>query len=188
MLDDNDAFLKEMCQHHVSGQLKVAPEHVSERVLRLMGKPSKAVYDRFIDRYQRINERLGKKQFVVPYFMSSHPGSTILDAIELAEYLRDHNIRPQQVQDFIPTPGSLSTCMYYTGIHPLTGEKVYIPRSAQEKNAQRAMLQYFLPKNYESVYNTLIQAGRTDLIGNSPKALIPPRRNPVGARKNLRRR
>ncbi|KAF0195417.1 MAG: radical SAM protein [Bacillota bacterium] len=182
MLDDNDAFLMELCQHHVSGQLKVAPEHVSSRVLRLMGKPPKEIYDRFIDRYQGLNDKLGKKQFVVPYFMSSHPGSTIEDAIELAEYLRDHRIRPQQVQDFIPTPGSLSTCMYYTGIHPLTGEKVHIPCSAQEKNAQRAMLQYFLPKNYESVYDTLTKAGRTDLIGNGPQALIPPRRTSIRTR------
>ena len=187
MLDDNDAFLKELCQHHVSGQLKIAPEHVSERVLRLMGKPRKEVYDSFIDRYQGLNDKLGKKQFVVPYFMSSHPGSTIEDAIELAEYLRDHRIRPQQVQDFIPTPGSLSTCMYYTGIHPLTGEKVHIPRTAQEKNAQRSMLQYFLPKNYESVHETLTKANRTDLIGNGPKALIPPRRTPMG-RRSLQKR
>lgn len=179
LLDDNDSFLKELCQHHVSGQLKVAPEHISARVLRLMGKPPKEVYESFLSRYERLNERLGKQQYVVPYFMSSHPGSTIKDAIELAEYLRDHHIRPQQVQDFIPTPGSLSTCMYYTGVHPLSGEKVHVPRTAQEKNAQRALLQYFLPKNYSLVHKTLSEAGRTDLIGHGPKALIPPPRAPV---------
>lgn len=174
MLDDNDSFLKELCQHHISGQLKIAPEHVSDRVLRLMGKPSRKVYEGFLNRYYRLNERMGKEQYVVPYFMSSHPGSTISDAIELAEYLRDNHIRPQQVQDFIPTPGSMSTAMYYTGFHPLTGEKVHVPRTAQEKNAQRALLQYFLPKNYRLVRETLRAAGRSDLVGYGPKCLVPP--------------
>ncbi|MBT9176658.1 MAG: hypothetical protein DDT20_00979 [Firmicutes bacterium] len=177
LLDADDVFLSELCEYHVSGQLKLAPEHVSARVLRLMGKPSHAVYQEFLARYQRTNTRLGKRQFVVPYFMSSHPGSTIEDAIELAEYLRDGRLRPEQVQDFIPTPGSLSTSMYYTGIHPLTREKVHVAQSAAEKNAQRALLQYFLPKNHSTVRRALRAAGRDDLIGYEPKCLVPPERH-----------
>ena len=178
LLDEDDSFLKELCQHHVSGQLKVAPEHISDRVLRLMGKPSRAVYERFVSRFKSINEKLGKEQYIVPYFMSSHPGSTLADAISLAEYFRDKGIRPRQVQDFIPTPGSMSTCMYYTGIHPLTREKVYVPRSNSEKQAQRALLQYFLPKNRRLVHEALLQAKRQDLIGFGPKALIRPNKQP----------
>lgn len=178
LLDDDDAFLNELCEHHISGQLKLAPEHVSARVLRLMGKPSHGVYREFLTRYQRTNARLGKKQFIVPYFMSGHPGSTLEDAIELAEYLRDARLRPEQVQDFMPTPGSLSTAIYYTGIHPYTEESVYVPRSAAEKNAQRALLQYFLPKNHSIVRQALRAAGRDDLIGYGLKCLVPP--GPLG--------
>lgn len=180
MLDPESTFLDELCEHHISGQLKIAPEHVSPRVLRIMGKPQKSVYEDFLSRYESTNTRLGKKQYVVPYFMSSHPGSQVEDAIELAEYLRDHNIRPRQVQDFIPTPGSLSTCIYHTGQHPLTGEKIYVPRSKSEKNAQRALLQYFLPKNHQQVRETLLAAGRDDLIGYGPLSLVPPQRDGAG--------
>ncbi len=176
MLDPDNTFLDELCEHHISGQLKIAPEHVSDRVLRIMGKPGKHVYEAFLAKYSATNESLGKEQYVVPYFMSSHPGSTIHDAIELAEYLRDKRIRPRQVQDFIPTPGSLSTCIYHTGEHPLTGEKVFVPRTAAEKNAQRAMLQYFLPRNFDLVRETLLAAGRADLVGHGPQCLVPPAR------------
>jgi len=174
VLDADDTFLAELCQHHVSGQLKIAPEHISPRVLRLMGKPARHVYEEFSARFHRFNEKLQREQYLVPYFMSSHPGSTLEDAVLLAEYLRDNNIRPQQVQDFIPTPGSMSTCMYYTGRHPLTGEKVYVPRTSQEKRLQRALLQYFLPKNYALVREALRLIGREDLIGHGKKALVPP--------------
>ncbi len=173
--DKDDTFFKELCEHHVSGQLKVAPEHVSDNVLSLMGKPSKNVYDRFVEKYKRINDKLGKKQFLVPYLMSSHPGSTINDAIILAEYLRDHGINPQQVQDFYPTPGTISTCMYYTGINPRTMKKVYVPTDYNEKQMQRALLQYRNPKNYNLVYKALTMAGREDLIGYSKKCLIKPK-------------
>ena len=180
MLDPDSAFLNELCEHHISGQLKIAPEHVSSRVLNVMGKPEKRVYEAFLTRYRAINSSLGKEQYVVPYFMSSHPGSTVSDAIELAEYLRDNHIRPQQVQDFIPTPGSLSTCIYHTGEHPLSGEKIYVPRSVAEKNAQRALLQYFLPKNHDLVRATLLAAGRSDLVGYGPQCLVRPQRNASG--------
>ncbi|MBO7209324.1 MAG: YgiQ family radical SAM protein [Clostridia bacterium] len=173
--DKNDEFFKELCMHHVSGQLKVAPEHVSDNVLSLMGKPSKDVYNRFVDKYKRINEKLGKKQYIVPYLMSSHPGSTINDAIILAEYLRDNNINPQQVQDFYPTPGTISTCMYYTGINPRNMEKVYVPTDYNEKQMQRALLQYKNPANYNLVYKALVLAGREDLIGYGKKCLIRPK-------------
>ena len=173
--DKNDEFFKELCMHHVSGQLKVAPEHVSDNVLSLMGKPSKDVYNRFVEKYKRINEKLGKKQYIVPYLMSSHPGSTINDAIILAEYLRDNNINPQQVQDFYPTPGTISTCMYYTGINPRTMEKVYVPTDYNEKQMQRALLQYKNPANYNLVYKALVLAGREDLIGYGKKCLIRPK-------------
>lgn len=173
--DKNDEFFKELCMHHVSGQLKVAPEHVSDNVLSLMGKPSKDVYNRFVEKYKWINEKLGKKQYIVPYLMSSHPGSTINDAIILAEYLRDNNINPQQVQDFYPTPGTISTCMYYTGINPRTMEKVYVPSDYNEKQMQRALLQYKNPANYNLVYKALVLAGREDLIGYGKKCLIRPK-------------
>lgn len=173
--DKDDTFFIELCEHHISGQLKVAPEHVSDNVLELMGKPSRNVYDRFTEKYKRINEKLGKKQFIVPYLMSSHPGSTINDAIILAEYLRDHGINPQQVQDFYPTPGTISTCMYYTGINPRTMKKVYVPTDYNEKQMQRALLQYKNPKNYNLVYKALVMADRQDLIGYDKKCLIRPK-------------
>ena len=147
MEDSDDTFLRELCENHISGQLRVAPEHISDKVLSRMGKPSRAVYDSFIKRYKRINDKTGKEQFVVPYLMSSHPGSTMKEAIELAEYVRDLGYMPEQVQDFYPTPSTLSTCMYYTGYDPRTMEKVYTPVSHHEKEMQRALIQYKKPEN-----------------------------------------
>jgi uncharacterized radical SAM protein YgiQ len=175
--DKNDEFFKELCKHHISGQLKVAPEHISSEVLKKMGKPQKDVYKRFVSKYHKINEDLGLKQFLVPYLMSSHPGSTLRDAIELAEYLRDLGYMPEQVQDFYPTPGTLSTCMYYTELDPRTMEKVYVPKSAYEKAMQRALIQYRKPQNYNLVYEALVKASRTDLIGFGKKCLIRPRKH-----------
>ncbi|BAE83757.1 YgiQ family radical SAM protein [Desulfitobacterium hafniense] len=175
LADKNTTFLRELCEHHVSGQLKVAPEHISEKVLKRMGKPGKKVYERFADEFKTINEDLGKKQYLVPYLMSSHPGSGLREAIELAEYVRDMGVNPEQVQDFIPTPGSLSTCMYYTGLDPRTMEKVYVPRTMEEKAMQRALIQYRNPKNYDLVEKALKSAHREDLIGHGPKCLIRPR-------------
>lgn len=175
MLDKNDEFFEELCAYHVSGQLKVAPEHISERVLAMMGKPGRQVYDRFVEKFYRINRKLGKEQYLVPYLISSHPGSELKDAVELAEYLRDIHYTPEQVQDFYPTPGTLSTCMFYTGLDPRTMQSVYIPRSPKEKAMQRALLQYRRPENYQLVYEALLLTGRTDLIGYGPKCLIPPR-------------
>ncbi|MHC1720272.1 MAG: YgiQ family radical SAM protein [Clostridiaceae bacterium] len=178
MYDKNDAFFRELCQHHISGQLKVAPEHISKRVLRQMGKPDKEVYEKFVNKYHQINKDLGKNQYLVPYLMSSHPGSDINAAIELALYIKEMGYMPEQVQDFYPTPGSLSTTMYYTGINPLTEEEVYIPRTQKEKNMQRALLQYSLPSNYQLVRDALIAAHREDLIGKGKHCLIsdvPPR-------------
>jgi len=174
--DPKENFLQELCQHHISGQLKVAPEHVSARVLDMMGKPRKEVYEKFTNKYQAINKKLKKKQFLVPYFISSHPGSTLKDAVLLAEYIRDMGYNPEQVQDFIPTPGSLSTTMYYTGLDPRTMQKIYVPRSTREKAMQRALLQYRDPKNYDLVLETLIKVERRDLIGYGPQALIKPSR------------
>lgn len=175
LADKDDRFLEELCQYHVSGQLKVAPEHVSDRVLRLMGKPQNKVYREFTQKYKMMNEKLGKKQYLVPYLMSSHPGSTMKDAVALAEYLRDLGYMPEQVQDFYPTPSTLSTCMYYTGYDPRTMEKVYVPRDPHEKAMQRALIQYRNPKNYELVVEALQAAGRTDLIGYEKKCLIRPK-------------
>ncbi|HCG3019624.1 TPA: YgiQ family radical SAM protein [Clostridium perfringens] len=172
MADKDDTFFKELVEHHVSGQLKVAPEHVSPNVLKYMGKPAGKTYDEFRRKFFRITERLGKKQFIIPYLMSSHPGCKLEDAIMLAEYLRDINYQPEQVQDFYPTPGTLSTTMFYTGLDLLTMEEVYIPRSKEEKAMQRALLQFKNPKNYNIVYDALVKAGREDLIGNGPKCLI----------------
>jgi len=169
-----DAFLQELCAHHVSGRLKVAPEHVSEKVLSAMGKPSFEEYKKFAARYSKINESLNKDQYIVPYLMSSHPGCNLDDAIELAEYLQSIGHMPEQVQDFYPTPGTLSTCMYYTGLDPRTMKRIFVPKSRQQKAAQRALMQYRLPANYEIVKNALIRAGRKDLIGHDPKALIRP--------------
>lgn len=176
MAANDEEFLHELCEHHISGQLKIAPEHISPKVVRLMGKSSKEVYLKFSKAYQRINQALGKEQYLVPYFMSSHPGAGLKEAIELAEFIRDLNYRPEQVQDFIPTPGSLSTCMYYTGINPLTNEKVYVAKDPHEKKLQRALLQYRNPKNYHLVYEALTKANRKDLIGYEPKCLIRPPR------------
>ena len=177
-----DDFLYELCKYHVSGQLKIAPEHISDRVTRLMGKSNRAVYLRFVEKFRRMNERLGKKQYLVPYFMSSHPGSELSDAVELAEFIRDMGYHPQQVQDFIPTPGTLSTCMWYTGLDPMTGEKVYSAKSYEEKRMQRALMQYWLPKNHEIVRKALHLAHREDLIGFGPKCLVRPRRETRPAR------
>jgi uncharacterized radical SAM protein YgiQ len=173
--DNNDEFFRELCEHHVSGQLKVAPEHVSAEVLKKMGKPQREVYDKFVKKYHKINEDLGMKQFLVPYLMSSHPGSDLKEAIELAEYLRDLGFMPEQVQDFYPTPGTLSTCMYHTELDPRTMESVYVPKSAHEKAMQRALIQYRKPQNYSLVYEALVKAGREDLIGFDKKCLIRPR-------------
>ncbi len=176
MADLDDTFLKELCQDHISGQLRVAPEHISEPVLRAMGKPSKEVYDKFLKRYERVNKKTGKEQFVVPYLMSSHPGSTLKEAVELAEYIRDLGYMPEQVQDFYPTPATISTCMYYTGLDPRTMKPIYVPKSPHEKAMQRALIQYRNPKNYELVKEALLKAGRGDLIGFDKKCLIPPRK------------
>ncbi len=175
MADKNDAFFKELVEHHVSGQLKVAPEHVCTDVLKYMGKPSGKTYDRFVDKFYNLTEQVGKKQYIIPYLMSSHPGSTLASAIELAEYLRDINYQPEQVQDFYPTPGTLSTAMFYTGVDPLTMKEIYVPKSKREKAMQRALLQYRNPKKYDIVYEALVEAGREDLIGNGPKCLIRPK-------------
>ena len=174
MLDERDDFFRELCAHHVSGQLKVAPEHVAPKVLRLMGKPRNEVFRAFCEKYKRINQKLGKDQYLVPYFISSHPGSDLSAAIELAEYLRDIGHQPEQVQDFIPTPGTLSTAMFYTGMNPLTMERVYVPRSPQEKAMQRALLQYRRPQNHALVRRALHIAGREDLIGYGKRCLVPP--------------
>ncbi|WP_346913066.1 YgiQ family radical SAM protein [Clostridium sp.] len=175
MADKNDTFFKELVEHHVSGQLKVAPEHVCADVLKYMGKPSGKTYDRFVEKFYKLTEQVGKKQYIIPYLMSSHPGSTLASAIELAEYLRDINYQPEQVQDFYPTPGTLSTAMFYTWVDPLTMKEVYVPKTKSEKAMQRALLQYRNPKKYDIVYEALVKAGREDLIGNGPKCLIRPK-------------
>ena len=174
--DDDPTFLRELCEHHVSGQLKVAPEHISDAVLQKLGKPEVAVYNRFVKAYKAMNEKLGKKQFLVPYLMSSHPGSTLKEAIELSEYLRDLGYMPEQVQDFYPTPSTISTCMYYTGVDPRNMQPVYVATNPHEKAMQRALIQYRNPKNYDLVYEALTKAGRTDLIGYDKKCLIRPRK------------
>ncbi|MBQ2936849.1 MAG: YgiQ family radical SAM protein [Lachnospiraceae bacterium] len=176
LADSDDTFFKELVEHHISGQLKVAPEHISDAVLSKMGKPENKVYERFVKKYYQLNERLSKKQFLVPYLMSSHPGSTLKEAVELAEYLRDLGYMPEQVQDFYPTPSTISTVMYYTGIDPRTGQKVYVCRNPHEKAMQRALIQYRNPKNYDLVYEALEKAGRSDLIGFDKKCLIRPKR------------
>lgn len=178
LADNNKAFVKELCEHHVSGQLKVAPEHVSKRVTTMMGKAGKKEFLTFKKWFEEANQELGKKQYLVPYFMSSHPGCTLEDAIELAEFLRDQHMYPEQVQDFIPTPGSLSTRMYYTGINPLDGKPVYVAKKGRDKAKQRALMQYKNIENYDLVKEALIEANRRDLIGFGPECLIPPR--PIG--------
>lgn len=184
LYDNDESFFTELCKYHISGQLKVAPEHISDHVLKYMGKPGQSVYEKFSDKFYEINERLGKKQFLVPYLMSSHPGSRIKDAVYLAEFLRDKHMNPEQVQDFYPTPGSLSTCMYYTGIDPRTMTEVYVPKSYEEKQMQRALLQYKRPENHNLVRKALIIAERTDLIGSGPKCLISDKPHKKGEYKN----
>ena len=176
LADADDTFFRELVEHHISGQLKVAPEHISDAVLKRMGKPENAVYERFIAKYKKLNQVMGKNQFVVPYLMSSHPGSTLKEAIELAEYLRDLGYMPEQVQDFYPTPSTFSTVMYYTGIDPRDMKPVYVCRNPHEKAMQRALIQYRNPKNYDLVFEALTKAGRTDLIGFDRKCLIRPRK------------
>ena len=176
MADSSDEFLKELCEKHISGQLRVAPEHVSDNVLRMMGKPQNSVYEKFIERYKRVNAKTGKQQYVVPYLMSSHPGSTLKEAVELAEYVRDIGYMPEQVQDFYPTPSTISTCMYYTGVDPRTMKPVYVPHNPHEKAMQKALMMYRKPENYDLVKEALIKAGRHDLIGFDKKCLIAPRK------------
>ncbi len=175
LADRSRDFLRELCQYHVSGQLKVAPEHVAAPVLALMGKPEHKVYEQFTQEFRNMNRKLGKEQYLVPYLMSSHPGSTLKEAVRLAEYCRDLGYMPEQVQDFYPTPSTLSTCMYYTGLDPRTMKKVYVPVSPHEKAMQRALIQYRKPELYDLVREALTKAGRTDLIGYGPKCLIRPR-------------
>ncbi len=177
MCDSDDTFMREMVEHHISGQLKVAPEHVADPVLQMMGKPENSVYEKFIQKYKKLNDQMGKKQFVVPYLMSSHPGSTLKEAVRLAEYLRDLGYMPEQVQDFYPTPSTISTCMYHTGLDPRTMKKVYVPVNPHEKAMQRALIQYRNPKNYDLVHEALVAAGRKDLIGFAKECLIRPRKN-----------
>ncbi|MCF7926795.1 MAG: YgiQ family radical SAM protein [Candidatus Izimaplasma sp.] len=174
--DEDDTFFKELVKHHISGQLKVAPEHISDNVLHYMNKPRQSVYNKFVDKYNTLNKHYDKNQFLVPYLMSSHPGSTLKDAIELAEYVRDLNYYPKQVQDFYPTPGTLATTMYYTGLDPRTMETVYVPKTRKEKAMQRALIQFKNPKNYQLVHDALIHANRPDLIGHHKLALIRPKR------------
>ena len=174
--DKDDTFFRELVQYHVSGQLKVAPEHISDAVLSKMGKPGNDVYRTFIKKYKSLNEKLGLKQFLVPYLMSSHPGSTLKEAIELAEYLRDLGYMPEQVQDFYPTPSTLSTVMYYTELDPQTEKTVYVCKNPHEKAMQRALIQYRNPQNYELVREALLKAGREDLIGFDKRCLIRPRK------------
>ena len=179
MADRDNEFLRELCRYHISGQLRVAPEHVSDRVLELMGKPQSEVYDRFLARFSAVNAKTGKEQYVVPYFISSHPGSTLADAIMLAEYLNRNHINPEQVQEFYPTPSTASTCMYYTGYDPFTMKKVYVAKSADERAMQRALMQFKKPANYDHVKRALLKEDREDLIGFGKDCLIPPRR-PAG--------
>ena len=174
MADKDPTFLRELCKHHISGQLKVAPEHVCPYVLDRMGKPRREVYDAFCQRYRDVNERLGLKQYLVPYLMSSHPGSDLNAAIELACYLRDIGFYPEQVQDFYPTPGTISTCMFYTGLDPRTMQPVYVARAPEEKAMQRALMQFRAPRNQPLVRKALRLAGREDLIGYGRQCLVPP--------------
>ncbi len=190
MADPDPTFFDEMCQFHISGLLKVAPEHVAPNALHYMGKPQRKVFDSFVERYYDYNRRVGKEQYLVPYFMSSHPGCTLQDAVILAEYIRDIGYNPEQVQDFIPTPGSMATAMYYSGYDPRTMEPVYVPRDPNEKAMQRALMQYRNPKNYDLVYEALVKAGRQDLIGFGAKCLIRPQKpkeKPKSGKENKKR-
>ena len=183
LADHDKTFLPELCKYHVSGQLRVAPEHISDNVLREMGKPGVSTYNRFVKEFQKINRQEGMDQYLVPYLMSSHPGSTLDDAIALAEYLHKNHLNPEQVQDFYPTPSTLSTCMYYTGLDPLTMKPVYVARDPHEKAMQRALIQFHNPKNHRLVREALVKAGRRDLIGYGPKCLVPPENRRGAARK-----
>ncbi len=183
MLDQDDTFFRELVEHHISGQLKVAPEHICNAVLSKMGKPENAVYEAFTEKYHQLNQKLGKNQFLVPYLMSSHPGSTLREAVALAEYLRKTGYMPEQVQDFYPTPSTMSTVMYYTGVNPVTMKPVYVCKNPHEKAMQRTLIQYRNPKNYELVREALKLAGREDLIGYDKKCLIKPRK-PAGGPAN----
>lgn len=185
--DKDDTFFYELCRYHVSGQLKVAPEHISDNVLKHMGKPENSVFNKFSEKFYKINKEIGKKQYLVPYLMSGHPGSTLHDAIRLAQYLKEHNINPEQVQDFYPTPGTISTCMFYTGLDPFTMKKVYVPKTPKEKAMQRALLQFRNPDNYKLVYEALKKAGREDLIGYSNHCLIRPPQENILNENNSRR-
>ena len=176
LYDKDESFFNELVKHHISGQLKVAPEHVSDTVLEKMNKPKRELYDKFVKRYYELNKKHDKNQFLVPYLMSSHPGSTLKDAIELALYIKGLGYYPEQVQDFYPTPGTLSTCMYYTELDPRTMEPIYVPKTKEDKAMQRALIQYRNPKNYNLVYKALKQAGREDLIGFDKYSLIKPKR------------
>lgn len=176
LADKNPAFLEELCKYHISGQLRVAPEHVADNVLKMMGKPASRVYTQFTESFRKMNEKLGMEQYLVPYLMSSHPGSGLKEAIALAESIRDLGYMPEQVQDFYPTPSTISTCMYYTGVDPRTMEKVYVPINPHEKAMQRALIQYRRPENYDLVKEALMKAGRKDLIGFDKKCLILPRK------------
>lgn len=186
--DKDDSFFQELVEHHVSGQLKVAPEHCSAAVLDKMGKPHIEAYLRFAKRYFDYTKQIGKEQYLVPYLMSSHPGSTLKDAVELAQFLKREKLRPEQVQDFYPTPGTISTCMFYTGLDPYTMETVYVARTPKEKALQRALLQYFKPQNHALVEEALRRAGRPDLIGNGANCLIRPQAGvgkPGGSKRDL---
>ncbi|MFA6074561.1 MAG: YgiQ family radical SAM protein [Negativicutes bacterium] len=188
LAENNSEFLRELCSFHVSGQLKVAPEHVSEKVITAMGKSRSEVFIKFADQFKKINQAIGKEQYLVPYFMASHPGCGLKEALELTEFLRDHGYRPEQVQDFIPTPGSMSTCMYYTGIHPMTGEKIYIPRSERERRLQRALMQYYKPENRDAVIAALSILRRNDLIGFGKNCLVRPERANLITKRDFRRK
>ena len=183
LADKDETFFRELCRYHISGQLRVAPEHISNNVLKYMGKPSSEVYESFVKKFEKINKQTGKEQYVVPYLMSSHPGSTLKDAIQLAQYLNKNRLNPEQVQDFYPTPGSISTCMYYTGIDPRTGKSVYVATDYKEKQLQRALLQFKSPENYTKVLTALKKANRLDLVGYGPDCLIKPEK---GENKNGR--
>lgn len=193
MADKNDKFLDELCRNHISGLLKIAPEHIAPQVLSKMGKPGKDVYLKFMKLFAEKNKEIGLSQYLVPYFISSHPGCTLNNAIELAEFLRDIHHQPEQVQDFIPTPGSLATAMYYSGFDPNTGNTVFVPRNPHDKAMQRALMQYKSPRNYKLVLEALTKAGRTDLIGDGKKCLIPApktseRNNGKSGRENKRKK
>ncbi len=188
MCDKDDSFFTELCKHHISGQLRVAPEHISDNVLKYMGKPSHDVYKKFLNKFEAVNKKLGKEQYAVPYLMSSHPGSTLKDAIKLAEYLNRNHLSPEQVQDFYPTPGSISTCMYYTGIDPRTMNSVYVAKDYKDKQMQRALLQFRDPKNYNLILNALTKAKRLDLVGLKPECLIKPTKGENKNGNNLKRK